>query len=253
MAQRSNRNTGRRHLRGRENRRVTRDRKIFEFLRKKVAEAEYLHQVHGVALAPLSVFFGREELDLPIEWDLTPFPIPNQENGLPMPQWSDLSHWMKVAIAVLVGNEFDLLTFNIHLHPDLEREWVAAGVVRQKLAERVRKEITCEVGRGREFFFVIESISKLTRLPTVLHIHGAVVANEVQEEDGLEQALARAAGHGIKGSPKLPRAVHSEWFHTLSPAYPNYLFKFAKRFDPRLEERRLVMSQPLTSAARDLW
>ena len=36
-------------------------------------------------------------------------------------------------------------------------------------------------------------------------------------------------------------------------AYVDYLFKFARKFDPRLDERRLVMSQPMTSAARDLW
>lgn len=212
--------------------------------------AEHAHQVHGVPIEPLSVFYGKE--GAPEDWNLTPFPLPTQENGLPMPQWSDLSHWMKVGLAVMVGNEYDLLTFNIHLHPDLDGKW-APDAVRLKLAERVRKELDKAVGKGREWFFVLESISKVTGMPTVLHLHGAVAAYDVKEEQTLRDALARAAGHNVGGRDQPRRAVHNKWFHTLSPAYPNYLFKFAKRFDARIEERRLAMSRSMTAAARDLW
>lgn len=215
-----------------------------------VAIAEHHHRLHGVPLEPLSVFYGKE--GAPEYWDLTPFPIGNQENGLPMPLWNDLSQWMKVAMATMMGNQFDLLTFDIHLHPDLEAAW-SSEAVRPKLAERVRKELTAAVGKGREFFFVIESISKGTGLPTVLHMHGAVSAYHRREEDVLKIALARAAGHGLRGASNQPRAVHKKWFHTLGPAYPNYLFKFAKRFDARIDSRRLVMSHNMTGAARTIW
>ncbi|HVL79311.1 MAG TPA: hypothetical protein VM346_08500, partial [Sphingomicrobium sp.] len=87
-----------------------------------------------------------------------------------MPKWDDLSQWMKVMMATMVGHQWDLLTFNIHLHPELERGLVAAQSVRPKLAERVRKHLGRAVGPGREFFFVIESYSKETLAPTILHI-----------------------------------------------------------------------------------
>jgi len=221
-----------------------------------VSQAEHLHQVHAEPVEPLSVFYGKPEFDAnpDIPWDaeLTPFPIGIQENGWPMPKWDDLSQWMKVMMATMVGHQWDLLTFNIHLHPELERGLVAAQSVRPKLAERVRKHLGRAVGPGREFFFVIESYSKETLAPTILHIHGAAAVYQSGEADCIEAAIAAAAGH-VRGASKQPRAVHSKPFTTLRAGYGDYLFKFAKQFDPRLDDRRLVMSQSMTRAARDLW
>jgi hypothetical protein len=169
-----------------------------------------------------------------------------------MPQWDDLSQWMKVMMSAMVCHQWHLLTFNIHLHPDLESELVAAQSVRPVLAERMRKHVGREVGKGREYFFVIESFSKETLEPTILHIHGAVAVYDRIEADRLEAAVARAAGH-VRGASKQDRAVNSKPFERLRAGYGNYLFKFAKRFDPRLDDRRLVMSQSMTRAARDLW
>lgn len=251
-----NRKTGHRRRRGRENRRVLRDRNIYSFLRRMIATAEHLHTVHGEAIEPLSVFYGKPEFEanphIPWDAELTPFPIGIQENGRPMPQWEDLSQWMKVMIATMACHQWDLLTFNIHLHPDLEHQLVAAQSVRPVLAERVRKHLGRAVGGGREFFFVIEGLSKNTFAPTFLHIHGAAAIYQAGETDRVEAAVAAAAGH-IRGASKQRRAVHSEAFTTLQPAYADYLFKFAKQFDPRLDDKRLVMSRPMTAAARELW
>lgn len=183
---------------------------------------------------------------------LTPFPIGVQENGRPMPQWEDLSQWMKVMIATMLGHQWDLLTFNIHVHPDLEARLVATGRLREKLAERVRKHVTAAVGK-REFFFVIEGAKKGTGQPVILHMHGAVCAYDTSEAKDLEAALARAAGHNVAGRKQTFRAVNTKWFEVIRVAYVDYLFKFAKKFDDRLDDRRLVMSQPMTTAARDLW
>jgi hypothetical protein len=169
-----------------------------------------------------------------------------------MPQWEDLSQWMKVMMATMACHQWDLLTFNIHLHPDLERELVASQSVRPVLAERVRKHLTRAIGPGREFFFVVEGHSKDTLAPTILHIHGAAAIYRAGEANRVETAIAAAAGHG-RGASKQRRAVHSKPFTTLQAAYGDYLFKFAKQFDARLDERRLVMSQSMTRAARDLW
>ena len=207
-----------------------------------------MHKAMNVAVEPLSVFYGNEALP----WELTPFPIGIQENGRPMPQWEDLSQWMKVMIATMLGHQWDLLTFNIHLHPDLEARLAASGQLRSKLAERVRKHVTRAVGR-REFFFVIEGAQKGTGNPVLLHMHGAICSYEPGEARRLEEALARAAGHNVSGRRQTPRAVNTKWFEVIRVAYVDYLFKFAKKFDPRLDDKRLVMSQLMTAAARDLW
>lgn len=47
--------------------------------------------------------------------------------------------------------------------------------------------------------------------------------------------------------------MHAKWFEVIRVAYVDYLVKFAKKTDPRLDNKRLVMSQPMTAAARDLW
>lgn len=248
MPQQPRRNTSPRTRAIRENKRLARDRKIFGILRRSVALAEHMHQVVNEPIEPLSVFYGKQELP----WNLTPFPIGVQENGKPMPVWEDLSQWMKVMIASLLGHQWDLLTFNIHLHPELETGLVASGRLREKLAERVRKQLTRAVGK-REFFFVIEGASKGTGQPTILHMHGAVCAYDTGEHRLLEEALARAAGHDVAGRRRTFRAVNTKWFEVIRVAYVDYLFKFARKFDARLDHRRLVMSQPMTAAARDLW
>lgn len=256
MAQTPHRNTGHRRKVSRENKRRARDRKILSFLRRMISLAEHLHKQQGEEVEPLSVFYGKPEFlanpDVPSEADLTPFPIPLQENGLPMPHWDDLSQWMKVMLATMACHQWDLLTFNIHLHPELEMDLVASGTVRSALAERVRKHLGRAVGPGREFFFVVEGLSKLTRAPTILHLHGGVAVFDVGEAGRIEAAVAKAAGH-LPGAPKQPRAINSKLFTTFQAAYGDYLFKFARRADVRLDEKRLVMSQGMTRAARDLW
>jgi hypothetical protein len=160
---------------------------------------------------------------------------------------------MKVMVATMLGHQWDLLTFNIHLHPQLEAELDDPDMVRARLAERVRKHLRRAIGPGREWFFVIEGTSTRGNVPTFLHLHGAIAAYDRSEVPGIEDALARAAGHDVGGRGRKPRAVHTAWFETIRVAYVDYLFKFAKQFDPRLDDRRLVMSQPMTAAARDLW
>ncbi len=185
--------------------------------------------------------------------EVSPFPMVSQDNGRPMPQWKDLSQWMKVTMATVVCHEWDLLTFNVNLHPDLEAELVASGAVRTKLAERVRKHVSRELGPGREYFFVIEGHSAKTGAQTYLHIHGAMAARDQAEHRRIENALAKAAGHDVGGRGRKPRATKSVWFEQVRVAYPNYLFKFTLRRDPRLDERRLVMSHAMTQAASMFW
>lgn len=252
MALTANQNTGHKARAGRELRRQTRDRKIFGKLRGYVTVAEQSHYQYDEPVEPLSVvFYGKQ--DKPASWELSPFPMGKQDNGKPMPKWEDLSQWMKVMMATMVCHQWDLLTFNINLHAELEDELVSHGNVRERLSERVRKHLSRAIGNGREFFFVIEAHSKGTGAATHLHIHGAIATYAKSEQKVIKQALAKAAGHDLGGRKAVPRAAHTKWFEQIRVAYVDYLFKFAKRFDDRIDRKRLVMSQSMTSAARMFW
>lgn len=156
-------------------------------------------------------------------------------------------------LAVIVCFEWDLLTFNINLHPELESDLVQHGGVRQRLSERVRKHVGRSTGIGREYYFVIEGHRKKTGAQTHLHMHGAIAMRSGEDAKDVMEALAKAAGHGTGRRHRVSRAVHSEWFKIVQAAYANYLFKFVKRPDPRLDERRLVMSRAMTQAAKMFW
>ncbi|TMM46106.1 hypothetical protein [Qipengyuania marisflavi] len=121
------------------------------------------------------------------------------------------------------------------------------------MAERVRKHLGREIGLGREYFFVVEGHSNRTGAQTYLHMHGAIASHDPGERVRIEAALARAAGQELRGSRRVARSVHSAWFELVQVAYPNYLFKFTLRDDPRLDDRRLVMSRPMTQAASMFW
>lgn len=251
MAGRAHRNTGHKRRRGREAMRLARDRKIFAKLRLLVAEAERRHAQFDEPVEALSVFYGKQ--DRPASWELSPFPMGKQVNGRTMPQWKDLSQWMKVTMATVVCHEWDLLTFNINLHPDLEAELVANGEVRRRLSERVRKHVTRSFGSGREYFFVIEGHSKWTGMQTHLHLHGAIAARDGESLDMIEDVLCKAAGHNMRGRGRSNSASKSKWFNMVRAAYMNYLFKFTLRRDPRLDEKRLVMSRTMTHGAKMFW
>lgn len=252
MASTANRKTGQKVKRGRENRRRERDRKIFGMLRLLVGEAERRHAQFDEPVEPLSVFMGKE--GRPPSWELSPFPMEKQDNGKPMPKWEDLSQWMKVMMATMAGHQWNLLTFNINLHPELEANLVNDGqVVRTVMAERVRKHLSRSIGNGREYFFVIEGHEKRSGGETGLHLHGAIAIYAPHERKVVEDAIAKAAGQDVHGRGRVKRSVHSKPFSMIRVAYGNYLFKFARKFDPRLDDRRLVMSQAMTGAARMLW
>jgi hypothetical protein len=237
--------------RRREAKRLRRDRKIDAFLRMQVSVAETMHRAAGERIEWLTVYTGKPQQGT--AKPLSPFPVTKQANGKRMPRWEDLSQWMKVqVIPMVIKDEF--LTFNIRIHPDLERQWVTEGRnIRSVMRDRLRGELDVAVGKGREFFFVIQGWSKKTRSPTYLHIHGGAALRDHGDDVGIELAAGRAAGHGLKGYSKVDRAVHSEPFKVEQAAYANYLFKAARKPDDRLLERRLTMSNSLTALARSFW
>ncbi len=210
------------------------------------------HEALDENIEPLSVYLGIP--GNPFNDALAPFPVRNQANGRPMPQWEDLSAWMKVQLAVMLLHEWQFQTFDIHLHPELERQWLAQDLdPRKMMRDRLRRELDKRLGTGREFFFVVEGWSKKTRTSTIVHIHGGAAIYEELDDEKIEDAAARACGHGIKGYSRQPRAVHTQPFTREGPEYINYLFKAVRSRDSRLAERRLTMSRSIVNATRDFW
>ena len=173
-----------------------------------------------------------------------------------MPQWSDLSAWLKMQLTVMLLHEWEFQTFNIHIHRDLERKWVSEGCdVRVVMRDRLRREFDKHVRPGLEHFFVIEGWSKRDKAPTLLHIHGgaAIYPDYPSDAGKIMEAAARAAGHGLKGYSRQARARNGRKFTRDGPRYINYLFKSVRRKDDRLNDRRVTMSRSVIRATRDFW
>ena len=252
VAPKPNRKSGIRAKRRREKRRLLRDQEIYSFINTYVQSGWASHEALNENIEPLSVYLGKP--GNPFNDTLAPFPVRDQANGRPMPQWNDLSAWMKVQLAVMLLHEWEFQTFDIHLHADLENRWAVEGRdPRKMMRDRLRRELDKKLAPGREFFFVVEGWSKKTRAPTVVHIHGGAAIYEDLDDAKIEEAAARACGHGLKGYSRQSRAVYSQPFTREGPDYINYLFKSVTRRDARLPERRLTMSRSIVNATREFW
>lgn len=250
----TNRISGIRARRRREAKRLLRDRQIYRFLRATAARGRSWHNNLQEPIEPLSVYLGKPGHRF--NNALTRFPVRKQPNGLPMPQWDDLSSWLKMQLAVMLMDEWKFMTFNIVIHTDLERKWLdEQRDVRAVMRDRLRRELDRAVRPRLEHFFVIEGWSKRDKAPTALHIHGAAAIYPDEPADARRIVLAagRAAGHGLAGYPRQRRAVHGRMFTRAGPAYINYLFKSVRRKDDRLNDRRVTMSRSVVSATRDFW
>lgn len=244
------RKSGIRAKRSREARRLVRDRKIYRMMRGFVVSSENRHRMLKQDIEPLSVYIGKEGVDRRI----TRFPMKRQPNGKQLPAWEDLSAWMKVQVVAAVLNQWEFLTFNIVLHPDLETRWLLNGQdPRAMMRDRVRRELDAEIETKREFFFVLEGWSTKSKKTTKLHVHGGVAIYGPGEGKRIEVAIARAAGHGLKGYSVVKRALHFRPFSRERAGYATYLFKSARRYDDRMPDRRLTMSRSATAAGRELW
>lgn len=147
-------------------------------------------------IEPLSVYLGKPGHRY--NKVLTPFPVGQQLNGGAMPQWHDLSPWLKMQLAVMLLDQWQFQTFNIHIHRDLEEDWVKEERnVRATMRDRLRRELDKIVRPGLEHFFVIEGWSKKDKKPTLLHIHGgAAIYPETLfvEEETAEKRYEHVAG-----------------------------------------------------------
>lgn len=234
-------------------RKLRRDVEIYRLLRRLKRSGTTWHGNLGVPIEPLSVYMGITGPKAKYNKVLAPFPKRIQPNGRGMPEWDDLTQWLKVQLAVMLMDEWEFQTFNIHIHPKLEAKWVTEGRdVRAEVRNRLRKELGA-IRKGLEHFFVIEGWSKISKAPTGLHIHGGALIDRPGDGDRIIDAAMRAAGQGMRGQPRTPRSRHGEVYNRSGPAYVRYLFKSVRRQDDRLTKRRLTMSRTIVSATRDFW
>lgn len=248
------RKSGQSNNRQRLARKLRRDRKIYRSLRALKWQSENRHRLLREEIEPLSVYGGKPEL--PNGHLLTRFPITHQwDSALPMPQWSDLTPWLKTQLLVMACNQWLLQTFSVTIAMELEADWVARGAdARKEMRERVRKHLGRVItDRRTEHFFVMEGWSKRAKAPTRLHIHGAAFVDSEEEGHMVVEAMGKAGGQGLYGRKPEPRAVHGKMYWREGPRYVDYLFKSVKRPDQRLERRRLTMSREATGAAREFW
>lgn len=213
---------------------------------------------------PLSRYFGKPETNA--DKFIAHFPLPLEKGEKSLPQWTDLSLWMKLQMSMLLMYEYASLSFCIHVHPKLEEKWGNEG--RNPTAEirdRLRKELDrlpIESKSGVDWFFTTEGwTDENKRYPTgfkkiektFLHIHGAIALPDEVSRHDIERAVERACGHGVRGYETIPRAIRFREFYSEGPAFGIYILKFLKRKDERLAERRTAFSRTLTQASRDFW
>ena len=238
--------------RQREARRLLRDRNIDRNLRYLERLSLRWHVLKKAQTEPLSVYAGIA--DHPHPTKLTAFPLTRKQINGAIPPWEDLTAWLKAQVLVMALHQWDLQTFTVHLHRDLERKWVANGDdPRVKLRDRLRKQMVRRLGQRREYFFVIEGWSKKRKSEVRLHIHGGAFIAESGDGPKIVAAVASACGQGSGGRSREPKAVHHKIYWKEGRAYINYLFKSVRRKDHRLDRRRVHMSQEATGAGREMW
>lgn len=258
------RNFGSKKTRGRENKRIARDKWIDKKIRATYHGSILRHGFHSLPIEPMSPYLGAA---VPFGQSTgTAFPVAKQYNNKPMPQFKDLSKWFKFNLATMAMQEYGFVTFNINLHPELEKQWVKdkkdpATKLRARINKQVRKVGSCP-DAGWEYAFIVEGWGKQSHLSkdwsnpkkVRLHIHGFAAVYEKGDEESFRKAAARACGDGLKGYPKQSRAKSIKMFKpTDKPTYPNYLFKYERRKDDRLGYKRAKMSRAATQLCEDHW
>lgn len=224
---------------------------------KKTRDANIERRIRSAKAAGLQFqrFLGRHHEPLSVYSEL-PFPLSFREEGdeISFPSWERITDKLRLKIAVLLLQEWNILSFDLKIHPSLEEAWVKAGKrVAEQCRDRIRKELAAYGLPGREFLFVIEGRGREGR--TRLHIHGGVLFHDDSELQAIQKALDRAVtGKGIRGKRSTARDRHFQKFYG-SPdgRWENYIMKTMGMPDKRISGRRIVMSQTTTQAARDFY
>jgi hypothetical protein len=221
-----------------------RDEKILGSLLKNRSEGKALLASGGAPEEPLAVY------------GYLPFPILFQSDDKRMPRWDELTPWLKLQLCILAFSEWEkrFQTFTIHLNQTLVDKWIKQSVdIRSIVRDRLRRELDSQFGIGREFLFVVEGLSRRTKSPTRLHIHGGIMVEHPGDGPKAIRAAERAAGQGMRSYAKEPRATKWEPYYGGGSTWGNYILKAVGIKDERLADKRLAMSRSAISAGREFW
>lgn len=219
---------------------------ILEYLRtvRDLSRAEMMSA--GTKPAPLSVY---DSYYFPLRFQFIEI---NKSNGkikyiynkISMPQWKDLSNYMKIELFQLMCEDLDesLYSFNPKIHPDLVAELKGKDLV-AALARRMRRELVRLGDKPRHHVFVVEGHDRKGGA-TDLHIHGmAMVEGKGQAHDVL-RASGRAAGQDVKGRGRLPSGNSGEFcYYVVGKSWARYMTKNVDRVHSAITRRSVVFSR----------
>jgi hypothetical protein len=204
----------------------------------------------GRTLEPLAVWTDFDHTYLHTETD------PRHLSG-----WSDLTEYMKLQLAFLMGLEFGGYSFTVNVHRDLEAKWKSTGSPIEKMVQkRCRAALEAADLSDLGYGYVIEGRSRSGKSRTHLHVHGFLLGPDPMVATRFKVAMERAllrdrtrhvrAAKGIDIQPSFDRDTgdgrgRGRWV--------SYFTKNAGRWDARIRGRRVFMSRPLTQVAREFW
>lgn len=146
----------------------------------KIARDQKLHgklrdAIRAIALHPTARIHRKMLPTLYKRYRGTPFPL-KQRNGRGVPDWRQLSPWMKVQIASLCLLEKGTVVFRAHLHEETEARLQSdePDTLRKYFRDRIARCAREEFGVVPYFWFVIENRTQSGASVTRPHIHGEI-------------------------------------------------------------------------------
>lgn len=262
----------------------------------KIARDQKLHgklrdAIRAIALHPTARIHRKMLPTLYKRYRGTPFPL-KQRNGRGVPDWRQLSPWMKVQIASLCLLEKGTVVFRAHLHEETEARLQSdePDTLRKYFRDRIARCAREEFGVVPYFWFVIENRTQSGASVTRPHIHGEIEIipcvdlpttkngsvmmryRRIIARNGIDaahrelgrvltrQVLLNATGNSKSASPIVGDRdqrrnlwMRKPYFSFGNADWVSYAFKNSRRASRTLGERRLVMSLELNREAQRLW
>lgn len=212
-------------------------------------------------------------------------------HGSKLPQWRNISPWLKVQMASLVLHEIGYYQFRIHIDDGLLGIWRSEGKdIKSEFRDRLAQHLKRKYDNITPMMFFVLEGHDIDGHPTRLHVHGAVEMircpipmkgygsrrlsklaithpNEAQILSGrmrLKEALLSASGANLK-TAQTPMGARRSMHWSKHPTQPlfnteavDYAFKNVKMFSTDLPDNRVVIlngqrGNGLRAQAKALW
>jgi hypothetical protein len=245
------------------------------------------HAVRNLAARPALRRQGGKQPTLYVRYRGTGFPL-RLHGDKKLPRWRELSPWMKLQIATLVLAEGNYIQFTLRLHDDVRLGLADPARQKDYIRDRIKRRMRSSFGAHTpDFLFVVEDMDKDGGAVRP-HAHGSIALlpididkaprsrrklQRVAEDQGVEVARLLAGRMTMREELKAAARIgkdseriastgvdQSRNLWTRRPTLPlfnqhwvTYAFKNTNRFSGTLGDRRIAMSQPLITRAKQLW